>query len=299
MTFTPMGDRIDASWARWWFLSERGLELIGQASPGSAGRNRTLAIERFEALEIPLPPIEDQRRVSTRLDHVANTTSTLSACASHASALASALAVSATARPDLDESAKRLAGWEQVPLRAVLTPSKAQVVVEATRTYPNVGIYSFGRGLFKKPDIDGSATSAKTLNGISSGQFIYSRLFAFEGAYAHVPETFDGYFVSNEFPTFDVDSDRLDAGWLATYLRSPARWEELRGSSKGLGVRRQRVPVEAILDYRIWLPPRSVQHQTIALLAQLEESQMLRLQGDNRIDALLPAAMNEAFAGLS
>jgi type I restriction enzyme S subunit len=70
MTFTPVGERIDPSWARWWFLSEPGLGLIRQASPGSAGRNRTLAIDRFEALEIPLPSIEEQRRVATRLDRV-------------------------------------------------------------------------------------------------------------------------------------------------------------------------------------------------------------------------------------
>ena len=47
MTFTPTNGRIDTSWARWWFLSEPGLELIRKASPGSAGRNRTLAIDRF------------------------------------------------------------------------------------------------------------------------------------------------------------------------------------------------------------------------------------------------------------
>lgn len=70
MTFRPIDNRIDPSWARWWFLSEPGLELIRQASPGSAGRNRTLAIDRFAALEIPLPPIDEQRRVAAHLDRV-------------------------------------------------------------------------------------------------------------------------------------------------------------------------------------------------------------------------------------
>lgn len=60
MTFNPADARIDAGWASWFFRSEPGLELIRRASPGSAGRNRTLAIDRFEALEIPLPPLERQ-----------------------------------------------------------------------------------------------------------------------------------------------------------------------------------------------------------------------------------------------
>ena len=61
MTFTPKDDRIDTAWAAWFFVSDLGLELIGKASPGSAGRNRTLAIERFENLEIPVPGIDEQR----------------------------------------------------------------------------------------------------------------------------------------------------------------------------------------------------------------------------------------------
>lgn len=67
LSYVPINDRIDLGWARWYFLSEAGIALIQRASPGSADRNRTLAIERFEALEIPLPPIDDQRRVAQSL----------------------------------------------------------------------------------------------------------------------------------------------------------------------------------------------------------------------------------------
>lgn len=70
LSYVPVDHRIDVRWARWYFLSEPGLELIQRASPGSADRNRTLAIERFEALEIPLPPIDEQRRQADRLDAV-------------------------------------------------------------------------------------------------------------------------------------------------------------------------------------------------------------------------------------
>lgn len=72
MTYVPTDGRIDTSWASWFFRSERGLELIRKASPGSAGRNRTLAIDRFEALEIPLPPIDEQLQQIKYLDKIAN-----------------------------------------------------------------------------------------------------------------------------------------------------------------------------------------------------------------------------------
>lgn len=67
MTYIAFNGRADASYLRSFFLSEPGLRLLRDASPGSAGRNRTLAIERFEALEIPLPAPSEQRRIA---DHV-------------------------------------------------------------------------------------------------------------------------------------------------------------------------------------------------------------------------------------
>jgi type I restriction enzyme S subunit len=190
-------------------------------------------------------------------------------------------------------------GWIKVSLGAVLSPVSDRVQVEPGTLYPNIGVYSFGRGLFEKADIDGSATSATVLNRVRAGQFIYSRLFAFEGAYASVPPEFDGYFVSGEFPTFEPDPTRLDARWLAMYLRSPDRWSELGSASKGLGVRRQRVPAEAILAYTLWLPPLKHQEKMINVLEKIDELRSLRAAGATRLDALLPAALNEAFAGLS
>jgi type I restriction enzyme S subunit len=45
-------------------LTDRGLEHIRAASPGSAGRNRTLGITKLHAIPVPVPPVEAQRRFS-------------------------------------------------------------------------------------------------------------------------------------------------------------------------------------------------------------------------------------------
>lgn len=68
MTYEAIDERIDINWAAWFFKSEAGLELLGKASPGSAGRNRTLAVDRFEAIQIPLPATLKQRNVATVLN---------------------------------------------------------------------------------------------------------------------------------------------------------------------------------------------------------------------------------------
>ena len=43
-------------------LTEHGLGHIRAASPGSAGRNRTLGITKLHAIPVPVPPIEAQQR---------------------------------------------------------------------------------------------------------------------------------------------------------------------------------------------------------------------------------------------
>jgi type I restriction enzyme S subunit len=45
-------------------LTDHGLEHIRAASPGSAGRNRTLGITKLHAIPIPVPPVEAQCRFS-------------------------------------------------------------------------------------------------------------------------------------------------------------------------------------------------------------------------------------------
>jgi type I restriction enzyme S subunit len=299
LTYVPADDRINTTWAKWFFLSEPGMALIRMASPGTTMRNRTLAIDRFEALEIPLPPIEAQLRVASRVDGVDIAATQLHQGIDRAAKLSDALGVSIAARTDIPEAVRQRAGWQRTRLGRVLEPASEKVRVEAGVVYPNVGVFSFGRGLFEKSPIDGSRTAATVLNRIHAGQFIYSRLFAFEGAYTFVRPEFDGFFVSNEFPSFNVDEGRLDVRWLATFLRSPDRWSELGGRSKGLGVRRQRVPVEAVLDFEVWLPPIETQREMVDAIDRVAQVELHRSAIEERINALVPAALNEAFAGVS
>jgi type I restriction enzyme, S subunit len=299
LTYVPIAGRIDTNWARWFLLSEPGMTLVRRAAPGSTMRNRTLSIDRFEALEIPLPPIEEQHRVAQKLDRIQARVTDVTQRSAQAADLTAALGVSISARPDLPDVAKKELGWRRATLGKVMREASDVLTVEVDGSYPNLGIYSFGRGLFKKPDIDGGRTSAKVLNRVHAGQFIYSRLFAFEGAYGFVSPAFDKCFVSNEFPTFDPDPGELDVCWLASYLRWPDRWAELGGSSKGLGVRRQRVPVEAVLAYEVWLPPIEQQHAMVRAAESLEAVRLARHRSDQWAKSLLAAALNRAFAALA
>jgi type I restriction enzyme S subunit len=299
LSYVAASDRIDTNWARWFFLSEPGITLIRRAAPGTAVRNRTLAVKRFEDLVIPLPALDEQRRLAARLDRIRSNADTLACLSSRCNDLSTALGVAHASRPDLSADDKARLGWVRTRLEDVMRRTTDPVTIDPSDEYPNLGIYSFGRGLFAKPPIDGSRTSAKTLFRVRNGQFIYSRLFAFEGAYSFVPQPFDGYFVSNEFPSFDVDPERLNARWLASYLRTPERWAELATTSVGLGVRRQRVPVDALLAYEVWLPPIEIQSKVALSIEVLGTTHAARRASEARVASLLPSALNREFGSLA
>ena len=43
------------------FLTEKGLEDINAASPGGAGRNKTLGLQKLEKIKVPIPPLSMQQ----------------------------------------------------------------------------------------------------------------------------------------------------------------------------------------------------------------------------------------------
>jgi len=165
------------------------------------------------------------------------------------------------------------------------------LLVEPEETYHTAGIYSFGRGLFARPPITGIETKYKTLFRVRRDQFIYSRLFAWEGALAIVPPDFDGLYVSQEFPTFDVDLDRAEPGYLAWLCRWKPLWEALQAGTKGLGLRRQRVHPDRLLATRVPLPALEEQHrlaQRIDFIAsKAQTAKSLRLTADDTSTKLI------------
>lgn len=60
-------DQVIPEFVLAYLLSDRGRAEVRQSSPGTAVRNKTLSRHLFEAIEIPLPPIDEQRRIATSL----------------------------------------------------------------------------------------------------------------------------------------------------------------------------------------------------------------------------------------
>lgn len=60
LTCVPLSGVATAPFLAFHFLTAEGLDQLGKASPGGAGRNRTLGIKALDGIRVPVPPIEQQ-----------------------------------------------------------------------------------------------------------------------------------------------------------------------------------------------------------------------------------------------
>ncbi len=63
--YKPKADVLDLDCLLYFFKSKRGKHLLGLASPGGAGRNKTLGQAEFMKLQIPVPDLKEQRKIAS------------------------------------------------------------------------------------------------------------------------------------------------------------------------------------------------------------------------------------------
>lgn len=297
LSYVPIDGRIDTNWARWFFLSDPGMELIRQAAPGTTMRNRTLAIDRFEALEIPLPPIDEQRRVAAYLGQMATTTDQLRT--EHSRQTPALAALHASVRTEQEEKAS----LTTTKLNEVLQAVRHPIGIQPTTNYVTIGLRSFGKGLFHYQPRLGTEIGKLRYQSVVPRLLIVSNIKAWEGAVATTEDADAATVASNRFLLFRPTAGEDATEYFWSLLLGHEGIAALGHASPGSADRNRTLSVGRFLDIELNLP--GFDHQ-VAIGRRLRElrHELTRIaalagQAHTRIDAMIPAALNDAFAGLS
>lgn len=283
MTWTPVDDRVYAPFVAQFFASETGLELLRGASPGSAGRNRTLSIKNLEDLLVPLPPIDEQRRIAAHLD-------ALSDVSQHRSRL---LAATYLARVR-----ERVWTGRSSRLGDLLSLKRRSVDLDPGATHTEIGVRSFGRGIFLKGPTTSEQIGTKRVFHIEPDDLVVSNIFAWEGAVGVADTRHDGAIGSHRFMTWVVRSESLDdvdRRYLANFLVSAAGREALLRASPGSAGRNRTLSIKNFEELRVPLPAIQEQREFAAHLEHVNEAERAMARRNELLDALQPAARNEIF----
>jgi type I restriction enzyme S subunit len=190
--------------------------------------------------------------------------------------------------------------WPLVPLGELLTSVSRPETVDPEKTYCILGAHWYAGGLYIKQVTPGAGIQAKSLSLVEEGDFVYNRLFAWKGSFALATKENDGCYVSNEFPCFKVNRERLDGAFLWRYLSRTSTWEEaLSLSTGGTPTSRNRLKEHKFLAFRIPLPPLDEQRRIVArieaLAAKIEEARRLRHRSGAERQAIFNSFLRKAF----
>jgi type I restriction enzyme S subunit len=253
---------------------------------GIGARRESVTPSQFLSLEIPLPSLDEQHAIVTRLDAVAEKARQVEAKLDEIEADTAALIISLH---------HELADGRIVRLGDVLELHEEIELIEPNSEYPQVGVRGFGGGLFAKPAILGTETTYRAFNRLYSDAIVLSQVKGWEGALARCPEFLDGYYVSPEYRTFRCIPGKASPAYFGELVKTPWFWELLQGATRGVGARRERTRPEQFLSLELPMPDFSDQIKGAEILARLERTKTKHIKTRQALKALLPSMLEKIF----
>jgi type I restriction enzyme S subunit len=283
-------ERANAKFLHLYLSQERIWQEIERISSGQTNISRLRLKEPiFLAMEIPLPPLEEQRHIVARIEELA-------------AKIEEARGLRRKAVQQCDNLLRSIifndrADYRLTAMHELVKLREPDVQVQPDEVYQFAGVYCFGEGVFKGPCKSGLEFAYSRLTRLHAGNFVYPKLMAWEGALGIVPDDCDGFVVSTEFPVFEIDQSHVLPEILDVYFRSPQVWPLLSAISTGTNVRRRRLNPRDFLEFQMLLPPMPEQLKFREVKKRVDAVKRLQAGTSAELDALLPSVLDRAFKG--
>lgn len=286
--FTLDETKLLPAFLGWMSRTADFVEKCRRASEGTTNRVR-LQEGRFLALEIPLPPLSEQRRIVARIEELAAQIDEARQLRQQQGAEVQQALIAAFWR-----IAKKAPRYK---MQAVAPLVRRAVEPDPNGWYPELGIRSFGKGTFHKPAITGLALGSKRLYSIEPGDLLFMNVFAWEGAVAVAKPEDKGRYGSHRFITCVPLKDVVTPGFLCFYFLTEEGLEKLREASPGGAGRNRTLGLMALGNIEVPVPKINEQEWFDALQGEVDRLKALQAETAAELDALLPAILDRAFKG--
>ncbi|MDB4316321.1 restriction endonuclease subunit S [Cyclobacteriaceae bacterium] len=148
---------------------------------------------------------------------------------------------------------------ERVRLEHVVDLVKRPINREDNETYNKIGMYNWGRGIFKYPTEEGSELGDSTFNFIKEGDLLLSGQFSWEGSVSMVGKEVHNCISSHRFHILMGRKDIILNEYLWSYFTSQEGHFLLTENSFGSSGRNQPLNIGRLLKEKIPIPELSFQ----------------------------------------
>lgn len=286
--FTLNHDIIQPKWLFFYTKHTALWKACDQMSRGTSGKNR-IRPENFLKIQIPLPPLEEQQQIVTKLEMVREHSGKIRKLRSKQGLDIDNLLYSEYLKILKDVP------WKKMEDIAPIT--RRPVEVKPNGKYPELGIRSFGKGTFHKPRLTGVEVGTKKLYQIKTGDLMFSNVFAWEGAIAVASEKDNDRVGSHRFISCVPDLEQVQPHFLCYHFLSPKGMEDINFASPGGAGRNRTLGLKKLEKIEVPIPPIEKQREFEALQKQLNQLRDHYNETNQNLDDLFPALLDKAFKG--
>lgn len=288
-TFRCDEERAIIAYVGWFLKYAPNWHALRRKSRGMGARRDTISPEKFLSLKIPLPSLDDQRRIVERLDQVAALVDERRNAIEAAERETRALLLKAFQRA-IDGAPLR-------PMAEVAPLMRRPVEIDLDASYPELGVRSFGRGTFHKPDLLGADLSWQKLFLVHQGDLVFSNIKAWEGAFAVASPDDHGRVGSHRYLTCVPTQGLATAEFIWFYLQTSEGLGKVQSASPGSADRNRTLGQGALEAITVPTPPIGRQEWFDRLHAKAREARGIRASTAKDVEALIPAMLHEIFDG--
>jgi len=154
----------------------------------------------------------------------------------------------------LEETFSYNKAFPLVKVGKFLIKNNVQTIIENDKIYKRITVKINNNGVVLRDTEQGNKIGTKRQFLVKEGQFIISKIDARNGAMGIIPKDLDGAIVTNDFPTFNIDSESILPQFLLL-ITTTRRFIEFAQSCSSGTTNRQRIDLKKFLDVQIPLPP--------------------------------------------
>ncbi|MEA2028375.1 MAG: restriction endonuclease subunit S [Campylobacterota bacterium] len=275
-------NRVDIDYLLYFFKSKRGKHLLGLASPGGAGRNKTLGQNEFSKLNLPLPPLKEQQKIAQILS------TWDSAIVKQSELIEQKKQLKRGLMQKLLSGEVRFDGfseeWEEVKLGEILIEHK-----EKSNAQCEVHSVSVHKGIINQIEHLGRSFSASDIsnyNLVKPYDIVYTKSPTGDFPYGIVKQNMNDYnaIVSPLYGVFTPKNKYL--GYiLHVYFESPIRTSNYLKSIIQKGAKNTiNITNKTFLSKKLVLPINETEQQKIAEVLSLADREIALLK--NELDTL-------------
>lgn len=189
----------------------------------------------------------------------------------------------------------KAAQW--LPMKEVAPIFRRKVELNPDETYFEIGVRSFGRGLFEKPSFKGAELTWQQPYWVKEGDLLFSNIKAWEGAVGLIPKQYDGWVGSHRYLTCLPNLEVIDPEFLYYYFRTYEGVEKLNSASPGTADRNRTLNTKILSLMQIPVPSLELQKEFVALLEKVNTIKQHHTQTNQELTELMPSMLDKAFKG--